>query len=30
VMNADGSNQQPLTDADGVIDRHPTWQPIRR
>jgi Tol biopolymer transport system component len=30
VMNADGSNPQPLTDEDGVIDRHPSWQPITR
>ena len=28
VMNADGSNQHALTDEDGVIDRHPTWQPL--
>jgi hypothetical protein len=29
-MNADGSNQQAVTDEDGVIDRHPTWQPVTR
>ena len=29
VMNADGSNQHALTDEDGVIDRHPTWQPVK-
>ena len=30
VMDADGSNPQPLTDENGVIDRHPTWQPLTR
>jgi Tol biopolymer transport system component len=30
VMNADGTNTQPLTDEDGVIDRHPSWQPLTR
>jgi TolB protein len=30
VMNADGSNQKALTDEDGVIDRHPSWQPVGR
>ena len=30
VMNADGSSPQPLTDEDGVIDRHPSWQPLTR
>ena len=30
VMNADGSAPQPLTDDDGVIDRHPSWQPLPR
>jgi hypothetical protein len=29
-MDADGSNPQPLTDANGVIDRHPAWQPLTR
>jgi TolB protein len=29
VMNADGSNQHALTDEDGVIDRHPSWQPVK-
>ena len=28
VMNADGSPHAPLTDEDGVTDRHPSWQPI--
>jgi Tol biopolymer transport system component len=28
VMNADGSHQRALTNLDGVIDRHPSWQPI--
>lgn len=28
-MNADGSNQRALTDEDGVIDRHPSWQPVK-
>jgi TolB protein len=28
VMNADGSNQHALTDQEGAIDRHPTWQPV--
>ena len=30
VMNADGSNPQPLTNEDGAIDRHPSWQPLTR
>jgi Tol biopolymer transport system component len=30
VMDADGSNPQPLTDENGVIDRHPAWQPLTR
>jgi Tol biopolymer transport system component len=29
VMNADGSNPHALTDENGVIDRHPTWQPVK-
>jgi TolB protein len=28
VMNADGSNQHALTDENGAIDRHPSWQPV--
>jgi len=29
VMNADGSNQHALTYENGIIDRHPTWQPLK-
>ena len=30
VMNADGSNPHACDDAvDGVIDRHPSWQPVK-
>ena len=28
--SADGSNPQPLTDENGVIDRHPSWKPLTR
>ena len=28
VMNADGSGQKQLTNVDGAIDRHPSWQPV--
>jgi hypothetical protein len=29
VMNVDGSGQAALTDVDGVIDRQPSWQPVK-